>query len=168
MTDANPQELGVMPKLVIGLAILLIAAGVLWHGVTAEAFERFWRNLLDRPSRRMSFRFILQPSMAAIAAIRDGVKDLRIGRSLCVGTVLRKPQERVARLRGGLNATARIILLGLVMDVLYQVTELKMFYPAEALIIALLLAFVPYLLIRGLVARIARWWRGDACARELR
>ena len=29
----------------------------------------------------MKFRFILQPSMAAIAAIRDGLKDARTGRS---------------------------------------------------------------------------------------
>ena len=66
------------------------------------------------------------------------------------------PQERVARLREGLNATARIILLGLVMDVIYQIIVFKTFYPVEALIIALLLAFVPYLLIRGPVTRIAR------------
>ena len=31
-----------------------------------------------------------------------------------------------------------------------------LFYPGEALIVALLLAFVPYLLIRGPAARIAR------------
>ena len=66
------------------------------------------------------------------------------------------PQERVGRLREGLNATARIILLGLVMDVIYQLLVLKTFYPNEALVVALLLAFVPYVIIRGLVLRIAR------------
>ena len=71
-------------------------------------------------------------------------------------TVLRNPQERVGRLREGLNATARIILLGLVMDVIYQLIVLKTFYPNEALVIALLLAFVPYVIIRGLVLRVAR------------
>jgi hypothetical protein len=33
-----------------------------------------------------------------------------------------------------------------------------LFYPGEALIVALLLAFVPYLLIRGPAERIARRW----------
>jgi hypothetical protein len=33
---------------------------------------------------------------------------------------------------------------------------LKTFYPNEALVIALLLAVVPYLIIRGLVLRVAR------------
>jgi hypothetical protein len=55
-------------------------------------------------------------------------------------------------------ATARIILLGLVMDGIYQAIEFESFHPAEAVIIALALAFVPYLLLRGPVARAARWW----------
>jgi hypothetical protein len=67
--------------------------------------------------------------------------------------MLRNPQKRLGRLREGLNATARIILLGLAMDSIYQVLVLKMFYPNEAVIVALLLAFVPYVIIRGLVAR---------------
>jgi hypothetical protein len=156
MSDANPQELGLLAKLVIAIAIVLIVAGVLWHGVTVAAFQRFWHDLVERPDEPMRFRFILQPLMAAIAAIRDGREDARIGRSPYFWTVLHKPQERVARLREGLNATARIILLGLAMDVIYQLLVLKTFYPNEALVIALLLAFVPYLIIRGLVLRVAR------------
>ena len=135
---------------------MLIVAGVLWHGITVGAFKRLWQNLVEEPTGPMRFRFILQPLMAAIVAIRDGRKDARTGRSPYFWTVLRKPQERVARLREGLNATARIFLLGIAMDAIYQVIVLKRFYPVEALIIALLLAFVPYLLIRGPVARIAR------------
>jgi len=54
------------------------------------------------------------------------------------------------------------------MDVIYQFIEFKTFHPAESVIVALLLAFVPYLLLRGPCARIARWWRGDAPASEIR
>src|SRR4029077_14545710 len=86
-------------------------------------------------------------------------EDARAGRSPYFMTVLRNPQERVGLLREGLNATARIILLGLAMDVIYQLVVLKMFYPVEALVIAVLLAFVPYLLLRGPAARIVRRWR---------
>ncbi len=156
MSDATPQELGVLAKLVILLAIVLIVAGVVWHGVTIDAWRRFWHDLVERPDEPMRFRFILQPLMAAIAAIHDGREDARAGRSAYFMTVLRNPQERVGRLREGLNSTARIILLGLVMDVIYQLLVLKTFYPNEALVIALLLGFVPYLIIRGLVLRVAR------------
>ena len=46
------------------------------------------------------------------------------------------------------------------MDAIYQIIVLKRFYPAEAVIVALLFAFVPYVIIRGPVARIARRWQG--------
>lgn len=156
MSDGTPQELGVMAKLVILLAIVLLVSGVVWHGVTGEALRRFWHDLVERPDAPMRFRFVLQPLMAAFAAIHDGREDARVGRSPYFVTMLRNPQERVGLLREGLNATARIIFLGLLMDVIYQLFVLKTFYPNEALVVALLLAFVPYLLIRGLVLRIAR------------
>jgi uncharacterized membrane protein YjgN (DUF898 family) len=156
MSDGTPQELGVLAKLVILLAIVLIVAGAVWHGVTVASFQRFWHDLVERPDEPMRFRFILQPLMAALVAIHDGREDARAGRSPYLVTVLRNPQERIGLLREGLNATARIILLGLAMDVIYQLLVLKTFYPNEALVIALLLAFVPYLIIRGLVFRVAR------------
>jgi hypothetical protein len=48
------------------------------------------------------------------------------------------------------------------MDVIYQVIFLKTFYPVESLIIALVLAYVPYVLLRGPTARIARRWAAAA------
>jgi hypothetical protein len=168
MTGAKPEELGLLSKFVIAFAILLIAAGVYWHGAAEDVVERMWANLTGRPSGRMSFRFILQPSMAAIAAIHDGIRDARTGRSPFLSTVLREPQKRTRRLTEALNATARIILLGIAMDVIYQLIELKTFYPGEAPIIAVLLAFFPYLLIRGPAARIARKWCGNAATGEIR
>jgi hypothetical protein len=53
-----------------------------------------------------------------------------------------------------LNATARIIALGLVMDVIYQAIVFRTFYPDQALVVALVLAFVPYVIVRGVIARI--------------
>jgi hypothetical protein len=139
---------------------VLIVAGVVWHGVSIATFERIWHDLVAREDAPMRFRFILQPLMAAIAAILGGLKDARTGRSPYFWTMLGNPRERVERLEEGLNATGRIILLGLVMDAIYQIIVLKRFYPAEAVIVALLFAFVPYVIIRGPVARIARRWQG--------
>src|ERR1700733_2007416 len=100
-------KLGLMPKLVLVLGALLIAAGVLWHGVTVEALDRFWHDLAGRPGWPVAFRFILQASMAAIAAIHDGVKDARAGRAPYWWTVVRNSHDRVERLSEGLTATAR-------------------------------------------------------------
>jgi hypothetical protein len=86
------------------------------------------RSAADEPMR---FRFILQPLMAAIVAIRDGLKDARTGRPPYFWTMLGNPRERTRRLNEGLNATARIILLGLVMDAIYQGIVLRRFYPGR-------------------------------------
>jgi hypothetical protein len=159
--SATPPKLKLMSKLVLGAAAVLLVTGALWHGVTFEVFLRLWRNLIERPSGPVSFRFILQPAMAMIAATLDGVKDARRHRSPYFWTILHNPAERRTRLIEGLNATARIILLGLVMDAIYQAIVLEHFYPNEALIIAVTLAFVPYVLIRGPAERVARWYRGN-------
>lgn len=106
----------------------------------------------------MRFRFIPQPLMAAIIAIREGLKDARTGNSPYFWTMVGNPRERTRRLNEGLNATSRIILLGLVMDAIYQGIVLRRFYPGEAVIVALLFAFVPYVMMRGPVAPIARRW----------
>jgi len=153
MTNADTQKLGVLAKVVIVIAIVLLVTGVVWHGVT---LEQFWHDLIERPYGPMRFRFVLQPLMATIVAIRDGRKDARSGRSPYFQAVLGNPQERIGRLREGLNATARIIAFGLVMDVIYQAIVFKTFYSDQALVVALVLAFVPYVIIRGVTARVSR------------
>ena len=150
-TGTETQELSLLAKLVLAALIVLALAGLLLHGMTADTIERLWHDLIQRRDAPMRFRFFLQPVMAAIVAVRDGLADVRAGR---------KPYFRkalgMARLREGLNATARIILLGIVMDAIYQIIVLERFYPGEAVVIALALAFVPYLLMRGPAARAAR------------
>ena len=109
----------------------------------------------------MMFRFILQPTMAVIAAVRDGVKDARLGRTPYVWALIhgvRGPEGRGARLWEGIISTARIVILGVVMDIIYQWRVLGTFYPVQSAVIAVLLAFVPYLLLRGPFERIARHW----------
>ena len=158
MTEAASKSQVLLARLVVVLAIGLIVLGAIWYGFSAEIHHRIWRDILDRPGGPMTFRFILQPTMAAIAALHDGVKDARIGRAPYFWTVLTDPKKRGGRLREGLISTGRIVLLGLGMDALYQYTVLKTFYPGEMVIIAILLAFLPYLLLHGPVERAARWW----------
>ena len=144
--------------IVVIIAAALVVLGLLWYGLSAEVHSRIWKDIFERPGGPMSFRFILQPTMAALAALHDGIRDARLGRDPYLWTVLANPQKRAGRLREALIATGRILLLGFAMDGIYQATVLKTFYPGEMVIIAVLLAFVPYLLLRGSFARIARWW----------
>jgi hypothetical protein len=145
----------------VGLLLGLIVAGTLWYGVTEESLGRLWSDILDRPGGPMTFRFILQPAMAIIAALRDGVHDARLGRTPYVWALIRgvhESQGRGGRLWEGIVSTARIIILGVVMDTLYQWVVFKTLYPVQAAVIAILLAFVPYLVLRGPFERIAQHW----------
>ena len=52
-----------------------------WYGFSLEVHHRFWSDIADRVQGPMTFRFYLQPTMALIAAIPDGINDARNGRS---------------------------------------------------------------------------------------
>jgi len=116
----------------------------------------------------MTFRFLLQPTMAAIAALHDGVKDARAGRPPFFWSMLSNRAGWGSDLREALVSTGRIILLGIAMDTIYQLIVFDSFYPAETAIVALLLAVVPYLILRGPISRIARWWLGKTSFGEVR
>ena len=131
-----------------------------------ELLQRVGDDLLARPSGPLAVRFLIQPAMSTIFAIRDGIKDAHEGRSPYFRTVLTDPAERGARLKEGVSATAKIMILAIVLDAVYQFRVLGTFYPGEAIVIALVLAFIPYLLIRGPVARIARRWNSARSARS--
>ena len=78
----------------------------------------------------MTFRFILQPIMATIAALYNHMsRDAPTGRAPYLWTIASNPAERGGRLREGLISTARVILLGLCMDAVYQIIEFDAFHP---------------------------------------
>jgi len=123
-----------------------------------ELFTRIWENLTGRLDGPMKFRFLLQPTMAAIFAIKAGLKDARESRPAYFWTMFTDPSQGDELLREGWKAVSRVFIVAVVMDVVYQYLVFRWFYPGEALTVAFVLAFIPYLLIRGPVNRIARRW----------
>jgi hypothetical protein len=163
-----PRSKLLFARVVVGLMAAFVIGGILWYGMAPDTLARVWQNLVDRPGGPMVFRFFLQPTMAAIAAFIGGMKDARLGRTPFMQTVLTNPAERRGRIDEAMVDTSRIMLLGLIMDGIYQVIEFDVFHPAEAVIITLLLALLPYLVLRGLVARVARRWVGPGSAKGAR
>ena len=155
---SDDREHSTLASAVALIALVLVLLGAVWYGVSSEVLQRQWQDLTGRPGGPMTFRFFLQPAMAAIAATHDGIRDAQLGRSPYFWTVVNDPAKRAGRLREGWVSTARIMLLGIGMDAIYQLVVLKAFYPAEAILVAIALAFIPYVLLRGPIARIARWW----------
>jgi hypothetical protein len=159
MTETAPSKLAVaMTWLVVAISVALMVVGIYWYGVSWEVQQRFWADIFGRFGGPMTFRFYLQPAMAFIAALIDGINDARYGHKSFFWSVRGDPTQRAGRLREGLISTARVALLGLSMDAIYQFKVLDRFYPAEAVMMALLLAVIPYFIFRWIVEKVARWW----------
>jgi len=121
-----------------------------------DIWVRIVGNLADRVSGPMSFRFLLQPIMAAIFAIISGLKDAKAGNPPYFWSLLSDKSQRAAMLKDGWKSVGKVFVLAMILDLIYQIVVLRFFYPGEMLIVAILLAIVPYLILRGLVTRIAR------------
>lgn len=122
--------------------------------------DDFWmrivENMSDRVTGPMKFRLVLQPVMAAIFAVLSGLKDARTGKPPYFWALLTDPAHRTDMIKDGWKSVGRVFLLAIAIDVVYQIIVLHTVYPLEVVIVAFVLAIVPYLLLRGLVTRIAR------------
>jgi hypothetical protein len=56
-----------------------------------------------------------------------------------------------------MEAVGKIFILAVILDVVYQLKVTHWVYPGETLTVAILLAVVPYILLRGPINRILRW-----------
>ena len=123
-----------------------------------ELIAKTISDLVGRISGPMSFRFILQPAMATFFAFRAGLHDARTGKPPYFWGMLKSPEHRRDMLRDGWKDVAKVFILALVLDTVYQVIELGWVHPIQTLIVASALALIPYLLLRGPFRRIAGWW----------
>ena len=121
-----------------------------------DTLARISSDLFGRLEGPLSFRFVLQPLMAAFYAARDGVRDAHQGRPAYFWSLISGRGDRWDLLREGEHAVIRVIALGVVMDVIYQLIVFHWIHPVELIVTVLTLAFVPYLLLRGPISRIAK------------
>ena len=124
-----------------------------------DLVTRFSENLVGRVHGPMNFRLIMQPLMAVFFAIRDGRKDAHDGRVPYFWALFTEPGHRRELLRNGWKSVAKIFIIAIVLDVIYQFIVVRWFYPGEALVVAFFLAIIPYVLLR--VPRIALCPRRD-------
>ena len=121
-----------------------------------DLLARFLGNLADRVGGPLTFRLILQPLVAIFLATRAGLADAREGSPIYGWTVFTDPGHRRELLREGWKSTAKVFVAAVVIDCVYQIIVARWIYPGEALLVATLLAVLPYFFLRGPVNRIAR------------
>ena len=115
-----------------------------------ETASRFWSEIMSRPAGPLGFRFLLQPAMAMLYAIRDGRRDARQQRPAYFWAIFTEPGSAWPLLREGRKAVGRVIVLGIVMDVIYQFIVFKWVYPLQLIVVVFVLLTASVMLLAGL------------------
>jgi len=141
-------------------------ASSIWDGVTTVkqargrltmdgSFTHVIDQLVGRSDGPLHFRFILQPAVASIIAVRAGLKDATAHRPAYLWTALSQPQKRHALGLDAWKDVGKVFIIAFLLDIIYQVVVFRWIYPMQAVIVGFALAIVPYILLRGPVNRIA-------------
>ena len=125
--------------------------------MVTDMIVRGWENFLARPEGPVSLRFLIQPTLASIIAIRAGLKDAKNGKPAYLWTALTNAEHRAELLHGGWKDMRVPFLIAAALDVIYQIVVHRWVYPLELIFTATLLALVPYLLLRGPANRVAKF-----------
>jgi hypothetical protein len=118
-----------------------------------DFLSTFWTDFLARFDGPLHFRLFVQPLMAIVFAIRDGMRDAREGRSAYLWTLLTDAAQRRYLLESGWKGISKVFVLAVVLDVVYQLIVWRDVKPVQALLTAAVLALIPYALLRGPVNR---------------
>ncbi|MBC7898429.1 MAG: hypothetical protein H7070_00070 [Saprospiraceae bacterium] len=120
-----------------------------------EMFARLIEDLGARVTGPMKFRLLLQPVMASIFAVIAGLKDAKAGKPAFFWGLFTRPEHRSEMLKDGWKSVGKVWVLAMVLDVVYQLIVHRWVYPGEVIIVGFILAIIPYLILRGLVNRVA-------------
>jgi hypothetical protein len=122
-----------------------------------DSFARGLEDLIGRDSGPLHLRLVVQPVVAGIFAIRSGLKDARESRPVFFWTLVLDPAQRSDLLQQGWKDVGKLFIAAIILDVIYQIIVFHRLYPVQTLIVATILAIVPYLVVRGLTNRIVSW-----------
>lgn len=120
----------------------------------SNLFSTYAIGFIARLDGPLHFRFFMQPLVAIALAIRDGRRDARAGRRPWAWKLAYVPEQRRALLADGWKGIWRIFVIAAVLDVIYQLIEWRTLRPLGVLATAIILAVIPYVLLRGPVNRL--------------
>lgn len=120
-----------------------------------ETIVRIIENLGARVTGPMHLRIYMQPIMATVFAVIAGLKDAKAGKPAYFWALFTQPDHRRDMLKDGWKSVGKVFVMAMVLDIVYQVIVDRWVYPFEVLIVALILAILPYLILRGPINRIA-------------
>ena len=117
--------------------------------------DRVVDGIVARLTGPMSFRFGLQPAVAIVLGIRDGLADARAGTPPFIYDLVFRPRDRGRNLKSALKALLTPIIVATILDCIAQYLIFKHVRPGVALVVGAFVMGLPYALARGVSNRIA-------------
>jgi len=117
----------------------------------------FVDGLLARIEGPLNFRLILQPLVALFFAVRDGMKDARERKSAYFWSLFTEPDHRRDIFRSSWDSVGKVFIIAIVIDFAFQYVVFDQFRVIGALLAGVILAILPYVLLRGPVNRLMRF-----------
>ena len=147
--------------LLVGLTLLALALSVpesLRQALDRGGFYLFSREFFDDIPRRLAgpgrFRFVLQPLFATVLGIRGGRADACAGRPAFLWGLLFRRNLRRELARSGLDSVVNLVLMGILLDSIFQWLILGASYPGAAIVVGPTLIAAPYAVARALANRL--------------
>jgi hypothetical protein len=142
------------------LGLLVSVPGALRDAYERGGFYLFSQAFLEDLPKRVTgpgrFRFVLQPLVATLLGIRSGLADARAGRPPYLLGLLTEGPHRRELARDGLSTVANLLLMGILLDSVFQWMILRASYPGPALVVGPVLITAPYAIARALSNRATR------------
>ena len=145
------------------LALVVLAISV--PGSLREASEhggfylfsvRFFEDLPKRLAGPGRLRFFFQPAIAIYLGWSAGRRDVRKGRPPFLHGLFLHEEHRAALLRETFESVAVLLLMGILLDSIFQWVLLGISYPGAALVVGPVLVTIPYAAARALAGALRR------------
>lgn len=117
-------------------------------------FESILEKFVSRIDGPLGFRFILQPLVAILLGVQDGIKDSRAGSSPFLKDFTIHPHRRITLLKSAGVSVIKPVIVGIVTDAIAQLLIFNTIRPLGAVLTGTLIIAIPYVTTRGIVNRI--------------
>jgi len=121
----------------------------------------FFEDMLARLSGAGRLRFILQPTVALVIGMRDGIKDAREGLPPFLLGLMSHTVRRCHLLRSAFMSVRDLVSIAIILDVISQFLIFRRVHPGAALLVGPVLIAVPYAVSRALTNRLSRTRRRE-------
>jgi hypothetical protein len=94
-------------------------------------FGEFLDHVGMRLTGPMSFRFILQPLVATLLGIRDGLNDARAGRPPYLWDLIVRPEGRRRQIEQAVESLAKPIIVAIIVDAMGLQFTVTLLFPKK-------------------------------------